>query len=206
MQGEGLILLFHSERNYRQIQMTSPDIIKEIETVQAQAELLFSAEEVDSAIDRMAQDITAKLAGKNPVVICPMVGAVVLAGMLLPKLDFPLQVDFVHVTRYQGKTSGGEITWLRKPEISLKDRCVLIVDDILDEGMTLASIVEEFKKLNAAEICTAVLADKQIGRERPFKKADFTGLTIPDRYVFGYGMDYKNYLRNAPGIYAVKGL
>jgi hypoxanthine phosphoribosyltransferase len=186
--------------------MTSPDIIKEIETVQAQAELLYSAAEVDAAINRMAQEITAKLAGKNPVVICPMVGAVVLAGMLLPKLDFPLQVDYVHVSRYQGKTSGGEITWLKHPDIDIRDRCVLVVDDILDEGMTLASMVEEFKKLNTAEIHTAVLADKQIGKERAFKKADFTGLTIPNRYVFGYGMDYKNYLRNAPGIYAVKGL
>ena len=185
--------------------MTSPDI-KEIETVLAQAELLYSASEVNAAIDRMAQEITSELSKKNPVVICLMVGAVIPVGMLLPRLDFPLQVDYVHATRYQGSTSGGEIAWVKSPEMNIKDRCVLIVDDILDEGITLASMIAECKKLNAAEIYTAVLADKNLGKPRAFEKADFTGLTIPNRYVFGYGMDYKNYLRNAPGIYAVKGL
>jgi len=186
--------------------MTTHDIIKEIETVQAEAELLFSAEEVNSAIDRMAQEITSELSDKNPVVICLMIGAVIPVGMLMPRLNFPLQIDYVHATRYQGNTSGSEIKWLKSPGMDIKDRCVLIVDDILDEGITLASMIAECKKLNAAEIYTAVLADKNLGKPRAFEKADFTGLTIPNRYVFGYGMDYKNYLRNAPGIYAVKGL
>jgi hypoxanthine phosphoribosyltransferase len=185
--------------------MTTPDI-KEIETVLAEADLLYSAAEVDIAINRMAEEITAVLADKNPVILCLMVGAVVPVGMLLPRLNFPLQIDYVHATRYQGQTSGGEMTWLKSPDIDIKDRCVLIVDDILDEGITLASIIEACKKLNAAEIYTAVLVDKKIGKTRVFQKADFTGLAIPNRYVFGYGMDYKDYLRNAPGIYAVKEL
>ena len=186
--------------------MTTPDLINEIETVLEEAEMLYSAAEVDAAIDRMAKEITAVLADKNPVILCLMVGAVIPAGMLLPRLDFPLQIDYVHATRYQGKTSGGEITWLKSPDMDIKDRCVLVVDDILDEGVTLASMIAECKKLDAAEIYTAVLVDKKIDKPRAFQKADFTGLAIPNRYVFGYGMDYKDYLRNAPGIYAVKGL
>lgn len=186
--------------------MTTPDFINEIETVLAEAELLYTAAEVDTAITRMAEEITAVLANKNPVILCLMVGAVVPVGMLMPRLNFPLQIDYVHATRYQGNTSGGAITWLKSPDIDIKDRCVLIVDDILDEGITLASMIAECKKMNAAEIYSAVLVDKKIGKTRDFQKADFTGLTIPNRYVFGYGMDYKDYLRNAPGIYAVKGL
>lgn len=172
----------------------------------AEAELLHSAADVEKALERMANEITSTLAAKNPVVLCMMTGAIVPTGILIPRLDFPLELDYVHVTRYRGNTSGSHIQWLRNPEISLEDRTVLLIDDILDEGITLTAIIEECKNLHATEIFTAVLVDKQLNRSRNLKQADFTGLTVPDRYVFGYGMDYKGYLRNAPGIYAVKGL
>ncbi len=178
--------------------------LAEIKRVQAEADLIYSVAEVDAAIDRMGQEITAVLADKNPIILCLMVGAVVPTGKLLPLLDFPLQVEYVHATRYNGETRGGTLRWIRKPEIDLHDRHVLIVDDILDEGTTLLAIIEECKNLHAKSIHTAVLVDKQLDKERRFKQADFTGLTVPDRYVFGYGMDYKEYLRNAPGIFAVK--
>ncbi len=180
--------------------------LNEIEKVFAEAELLFSSSKVEAALDRMGVEITRELAGKNPVVMCLMVGAVIPVGLLLPRLNFPLQIDYVHATRYRGATSGGEISWLKSPEMDITGRTVLIVDDILDQGLTLESIIKECKKMNAGKIYTAVLADKKIDKPRPVAKADFTGLVIPNRYVFGYGMDYKSYLRNAPGIYAVKGL
>ncbi len=178
----------------------------EIIQVQAEADLIYSYEEVEAAIKKMSQGITAVLADKNPVILCLMIGGIIPTGKLLPLLNFPLQVEYVHVSRYRGGTRGGALHWIRKPTISLQDRHVLIVDDILDEGMTLMAIVEECKNSEAKTIHTAVLADKQLDKERSFKKADFTGVTVPDRYVFGYGMDYKEYLRNAPGIYAVKDL
>ena len=180
--------------------------LAEITRIQAEADLIYSSEEVEAAIERMAAEITVELADKNPIVLCLMIGAIIPTGKLLPLLNFPLQVEYVHATRYQGETSGGELHWIRKPSISLEDRHILIIDDILDEGTTLTAIVEECKNNQTKTIHTAVLADKQLNRERTFKKADFTGLTVPNRYVFGYGMDYKEYLRNAPGIYAVKGL
>jgi len=177
---------------------------QESERVFAEARLLYSTEEIEAAIDNMALAITDELKDKNPVVLCLMIGAVIIVGKILTKLNFPLQLEYVHVTRYQGATTGGDLQWVRIPSISLKDRTVLIIDDILDEGVTLTTMIEECKKAEAAKIYTAVLADKQIKKSRALQRADFTGLTIPDRYVFGYGMDYKGYLRNAPGIYAVK--
>ena len=176
---------------------------QESEQVYAEAELLYSAAEVEAAIDNMARAITGELKNKNPVVLCLMIGAVIIVGKILTKLNFPLQLEYVHATRYQG-TTGGNMKWVRSPSVPLKNRTVLIIDDILDEGVTLTAMIEECKKAEAAKIYTAVLADKQIKKPRNLKKADFTGLTIPDHYVFGYGMDYKSYLRNAPGIYAVK--
>ena len=178
----------------------------EITRILAEADLIYSSAELEAAIEEMGREITKVLADKNPIIICLMIGGIVPTGKLLPLLHFPLQVEYVHATRYQGETNGGALHWIRKPTLSLQNRHVLIVDDILDEGTTLTAIIKECENNQAKSIHTAVLADKQLDKERSFKKADFTGVTVPNRYVFGYGMDYKEYLRNAPGIYAVKGL
>jgi len=176
----------------------------EAQQVLKEADILFTPEEVEAALNRMAIEITKTLAGKNPLVLCTMIGAAIPAGILIPKLDFPLELDYVHVTRYRGDTTGGQIEWIRKPGAEINGRTILVLDDILDEGITLSALIEECRKNGAVNIFTAVLVDKKINRSRSFSKADFTGLIVPDRYVFGYGMDYKGFLRNAPGIYAVK--
>lgn len=186
--------------------MLKQNLKSEAQQVMEEAELLHSPDDVEKALNQMATKITTTLSDKNPLILCLMIGGIVPAGILIPKLDFPLEVDYIHATRYRGETSGSDIIWLRNPDISLRDRTVLLLDDILDEGITLAEIIEECKQRGTADIYTAVLVDKQLNRPRALEKADFTGLTVPDRYVFGYGMDYKGYLRNAPGIYAVKGL
>jgi hypoxanthine phosphoribosyltransferase len=176
----------------------------EAEQTLARAEQLYSRDDVEKAMDRMAVEISEVLHDRDPLVLCLMVGAVIVTGRLLTRLDFPLQLEYIHATRYQGGTRGGSITWQRKPEANVKDRTILVIDDILDEGITLRSIVDECSAAGAHEIYTAVLADKITGKARQFPQADFTGLTVPDRYVFGYGMDYKGYLRNCAGIYAVQ--
>lgn len=180
------------------------NIKKEAELVLSEADLLYTGAEVDAAIEKMAVDISTVLCDKNPIVLCLMVGAVIPVGKLLPLLQFPLQLEYVHATRYRGDTSGGELHWIKKPGIDMNNRTVLIVDDILDEGITLTSTKQVCQSAGAGNIYTAVLVDKQIGKQRGLTSADFTGLTVPDRYVFGSGMDYKNYLRNCAGIYAVK--
>lgn len=168
------------------------------------AECLYDRAEVEAALDRMALDISYALAEANPLVITVMQGGLITAGMLLPRLAFPLQVDYLHATRYRGKTSGAELHWIVRPSHALTDRIVLLVDDIHDEGHTLEAIVEACRAAGARRVYSAVLVNKQHERKAAYR-ADFTGLEVADRYVFGYGMDYKEYLRNAPGIYAVRG-
>jgi hypoxanthine phosphoribosyltransferase len=180
------------------------DLPRHVKDVVAKATCLYSRAQVDAALDKMAKEIHAKLEDSNPVLLCVMVGALIPAGHLLTRLDFPLELDYVHATRYQSGLRGGEIHWRAEPKTQLKDRTVLILDDILDGGVTLSAVVEYCHDQGAKEIYTAVLVDKQRTREAGgLAKADFTGLVVEDRYVFGYGLDYKEYLRNASGIYAV---
>lgn len=156
---------------------------------------------MEAALDAMATGITQVLANKNPLVVCIMNGGMVPFGKLLPKLQFPLQVDYVHVTRYREKLHGGELHWIMGPHVPARGRVILLVDDILDEGTTLLAIEERFLGEGAAAVYKAVMVVKDRLRS-PDVPVEFIGLEVPNRYVFGYGMDYKGYLRNAPGIYA----
>jgi len=157
---------------------------------------------VGAALDRMAEEIRGAIAGRDAVALVVMNGGFIPAAGLLLRLDLPLCIDYLHATRYRERTSGGLIDWKRHHEVSLAGRDALVIDDILDEGLTLAAIVEHCRQEGARRVWSAVLAEKQRARAVDFT-ADFVGLTVPDRYVFGYGMDYKGYLRNARGIYAV---
>lgn len=178
-------------------------MLNEIKQVEATADLLYSETEVETAIEKMADDINLLLADRNPIVLCVMNGGVVVTGKLMTRLNFPLTVDAINASRYRNKTSGGEIKWILKPATPLKDRTVLIIDDILDEGITLKALYEYCREQGADSIYSAVLIDKKLGRKKPVI-ADFVGLETEDRYLFGYGMDYKGYLRNAAGIFACK--
>ena len=176
---------------------------QEAKAILAGAEIIHSEETVTAAVNRVAAQITEKLGESNPLVLCVMSGGVPFAGQLLMQLRFPLDFDYMHVTRYGQETSGGALSWRAAPWTSVKDRTVLILDDILDEGVTLAAIVERMKQLGAKACYTAVATDKLNGKTKPIK-ADFVALTVPDRFVFGYGMDVRGTWRNLPAIYAMK--
>lgn len=181
------------------------ELLPEVERVLEQADCIHDEHSVNAALDRMAEQITRDLGDHNPLVICVMNGGLVPAGLLLPKLDFPLKLDYLHATRYREDTSGKDLVWQHTPNHSLVDRHVLIVDDILDEGHTLEAIINYCHAQQPASLSTAVLAQKEHDRGvRP--PLEYVGLSVPDRYVFGCGMDYKGYWRNLPGIYAVKGM
>lgn len=180
-------------------------MLNEVNSVMKNADCLFTRAQVQEAIARMAKELSAQLADTNPIYMSVMNGALVVAGELLTQLHFPLQVDYLHASRYREKLSGGELQWKVEPTIPLLGRTVLIVDDILDEGDTLVKIREYCLEQGAAKVYSAVLIDKNHDRRhKALLRADVTGLEAPDRYLFGYGMDYKGYLRNAPGIYAVQ--
>jgi len=176
---------------------------EEAKKLLSEADLIHSFEAVQAAIARVAEEIRTKLSDLNPVVLCVMSGAVPFVGHLLPRLDFPLDFDYLHASRYGAQTSGNRLTWRSGPWITLKGRHVLVVDDILDEGVTLATIRERILQMGAASVHTAVFADKETGRAKPVC-ADFVGVTVPNRFVFGFGMDICGAWRNLPGIYAKK--
>ena len=167
------------------------------------ADLVCSEQEVGRAVERVAAEVTARLADANPLVLSVMGGAVVFTGRLLPLLHFPLELDYLHVTRYDGRTRGSEVRWKAGPRTDIRGRTLLVVDDILDEGDTLAAVRERLLADGAAAFFSAVFADKDIGRAKPIR-ADFVGVRLPDRYVFGFGMDINEYWRNLPAIYAMK--
>ena len=168
-----------------------------------QAELLYSSEQVQAALHQVAGQINARLADSNPLVLSVMGGAVVFSGQLLPLLDFPLDFDYVHVSRYGDERQGGAMRWQVEPRENVRGRVVLLLDDILDEGHTLSALHEKVMELGAEECYSAVFADKQLGRNKPIR-ADFVGIEVPNRFVFGYGMDIEGAWRNLPAIYAVK--
>ena len=169
----------------------------------AEAEVIHDAGAVQAALDVVAGKIRSHFADKHPLVLCVMTGGVIFCGHLLPKLDFPLDFDYLHATRYGPETQGGKISWRMAPWTPVKGRTVLVVDDILDEGVTLAAVKESLIRLGAAEVLLAVFADKLNGKTKPIH-ADFVGLTVPDRFVFGFGMDVDGAWRNLPAIHAMK--
>ena len=179
------------------------DQMRDAANVLAAADEVFNAEQVSAAFDRLARDITHDLGDCNPVVLAVMTGGVVPAVRLQCRFEFLHQLDYVHATRYRGGTHGGEIEWLARPRTPLAGRTVLIVDDILDEGATLAAIQQMCREAGAQRVCTAVLTLKLHDRRVPGVSADYVGLEVPDRYVFGAGMDYCEYLRNVNGIFAL---
>lgn len=178
-----------------------------LERIFAEADCLADAAQVAAAVSVVAGRISADLGDRLPVVLCVMRGGVVFAGQLLTQLRFPLEFDYVHATRYGNAVEGGELEWRVQPSLSLAGRHVLVVDDILDVGTTLDAIVAGCRARGAASVATAVLVEKRHDRKaRQGLKPDYAALEVPDRYVFGCGMDYQGYWRNAPGIYAVRGL
>jgi hypoxanthine phosphoribosyltransferase len=169
----------------------------------AEADLVCPEDEIQDAIDRLAREITDALDDSYPLALTVMGGAVVFAGQLLPRLNFPLECDYLHATRYGAEMAGSELNWIVEPRKSVAGRTVLVLDDILDEGLTLAAIKEKLLAQGAAACYLAVLCEKDLGRAKPVA-ADFVGVTLPNRFLFGCGMDARGAWRNLPAIYAVK--
>jgi hypoxanthine phosphoribosyltransferase len=179
--------------------------IETIKKIENESDCLCNSKQLNKALDLLAKQITEDLKDTNPLVLCVMTGGLIPTGHLLTRLSFPLQLDYIHVTRYRGETSGGELHWIQEPSISLQNRTILIIDDIFDEGITLAEIEKYCKEKGASEVYSTVLVNKVHDRKVDFKPK-YIGLDIEDRYLFGFGMDYKNYLRNTNAIHAVKGM
>nr|WP_314546470.1 hypoxanthine-guanine phosphoribosyltransferase [uncultured Massilia sp.] len=171
------------------------------------AEEIVSAEQVQAAVTNVAAVLNQRFdndeTGAFPLVLGVMGGAVVFTGSLLPQLSFPLEFDYIHVTRYGNLDKGGEVVWKVVPRQSVEGRIIIVVDDILDEGETLAHVKQRLLDMGAAEVILAVFADKDLGKEKPVT-ADIVGLTIPNQFVVGFGMDAHGYWRNLPGLWVIR--
>lgn len=168
------------------------------------AELIYDADQINAAMDEMGKQITARIGDKNPIILTVMTGALIFTGNLVLRFPFSLEMDYIHATRYRGTNRGGDLHWQVEPRINLKDRTILVVDDILDGGITMGAIMDYCQQAGAKEVLSAVLIDKKRVREPGIDfEPDFVGLTAENKYLFGYGLDYEEYLRNVPGIYAV---
>jgi len=178
---------------------------EEAKQVLKNAELIYTAEQIQNTIEQLAQKINQYFKNlPQPVIVMPIMnGGLILGGQLITRLNFSIEIDYMHATRYRNETTGSNLQWKVKPQNSLKDRVLLIIDDIFDEGHTLQSAVDYCKSENAAQVYSVVLVEKKHPRPKAKIKCDFIGMPVEDRYVFGFGMDYKGYHRNLNAIYAV---
>lgn len=170
----------------------------------ARADEVCTREQIGAALDRMAAEVSRDLDGRDPLVLVVMIGGMMPAAWLLQRLALPHQVDYVHATRYRGGTRGAaRIEWRARPRAQIAGRHVLVVDDILDEGHTLAAILEDCRARGAASVRSAVLVKKRHDRCVPGLVPDYVGVEVEDRYVFGCGMDYHEHHRQLPAVYAL---
>lgn len=170
---------------------------------------VFSYQEITEALDRLADKLNLQLKDETPLVLCVMQGGLVFSGHLIPRLQCMLEIDYIHATRYNNQTSGSDLNWKAYPAASLKGRTVLIMDDILDEGLTLQSIIRYCESQGASRVISAVLLKKKhdrcVGHDciKP-TLTDNIALTVEDEYVFGFGMDYNGQYRQLHSIYALE--
>jgi len=177
--------------------------VDELQAVLSRANLIYSAEQVATAINTMADQLNQRLKDSQPLLLCVMNGGLVFTGHLLTRLSCFPQVDYIHATRYRNETSGSTLDWRAYPQNDLKGRTVIILDDILDEGITLKKVIDYCNAQGAKEVVSAVLVKKIHDRCVDGLECDYVGLEVADRYVFGFGMDYKSQLRHLNGIYAL---
>ena len=173
----------------------------------AVSEVIVPRAQIDRAIADMAVHIARDYAGEVPVYLTIMHGALPFAGQLALELGahgVDLTFDYLHATRYRGQINGGDLVWKHRPATALYGRRVLLVDDILDEGYTLQAVRKWCLEQGATDVRIAAMTVKRHGRTIDGVRADYAGLDVPDRYVFGFGMDYHEQGRNLPDIYALK--
>ncbi len=185
-------------------QIPELDNALEPQQVLQRAELIFDTADIDSAIDKLAQRLTERLGNTAPLVLCVMQGGLMFTGKIMSLLPLAAEFDYIHATRYGNHTTGDAIEWLAYPKKKLENRTVLILDDILDEGYTLAAIEQYCRDQGADDVISAVLLQKKHDRVKSGMRCDFVALDVDDRYVFGYGMDYKGKLRHLDKIYALQ--
>ncbi len=167
------------------------------------AQIVYRSDQIQQALDSLATRLNTALDGEQVVALCVMNGGLIFSGQLLPRLSFDILIDYCHATRYRNTIRGNALQWLSRPQLNLKRQTVLILDDILDEGVTLQAIRDYCRQQGAARVLSAVLLEKQHQRRIDGVSTDFSALGVTDHYVFGFGMDYQGKYRNLDAIYSL---
>lgn len=167
------------------------------------AELICSAATLDTAIADIAQQITKDYRDKNPLLVCVLTGGLHFTALLSRYLDFPWELDYLNASRYGDQTTGNELEWFTYPKTSLVGRHVILLDDIFDEGITLETLHDYAINAAASSVTSAVMTSKNHSRKPVNYRPNYSGIDLPNRYVFGCGLDYKGYWRGLPDIYAL---
>lgn len=174
-----------------------------IERLPADAHVIFTAVEIDAIISRMAREISADLSGSNPIIMPVLLGGAFTAIRLMQHFEFPYEMDTVRIARYGNDLRGGQVHWFARPCLELDGRNILLVDDVLDRGITLQAVQHELKRMNAASVSTAVLIRKTLDAKAERPAVDYVGADAPNEFLFGCGMDLEGRWRGLPGLYAV---
>ncbi|MCL6599348.1 hypoxanthine phosphoribosyltransferase [Alicyclobacillus macrosporangiidus] len=166
--------------------------------------VLFSEEEILACVDRMGQQLSADYDGKNPLFICVLKGAVLFMADLVKRVTIPLEMDFMATSSYGAASkSSGVVRILKDLERPVEGRHVVIVEDIIDTGLTLAYLKEVLLHRRAASVKVAALFDKPEGRKLEIE-ADYRGFVVPNEFIVGYGLDYAERYRNLPYVGVLK--
>jgi len=167
-------------------------------------EVLFDREEVMARVKELGQEITNDYQGKDLLVIGILKGAFIFMADLVREIDLPLEIDFMDVSSYGVSTvSSGEVRIIKDLDYSIKEKDVLIIEDIVDTGLTLHYIKEILKKRGPRSIKICCLLDKP-SRRRAEIIPEYVGFTIPDKFIVGYGLDYAEQYRNYPAVCVLK--
>ncbi len=177
---------------------------KDLIDAKKNATVIITKNEIEDALLRLAEQLNADYHDKNPIFLVVLNGGLIFSGQLLPKIKVLCQLDYCHATRYRGNLQGADIQWKAKPQMDLSQRHIIIVDDILDEGHTLQAISEYCFAKHAKSVKSLILVEKKHQRKAyNNQKPDYCELTVPDEYVFGFGMDYAHHWRNSNDIYSL---
>jgi hypoxanthine phosphoribosyltransferase len=165
--------------------------------------LLFTGDEIAATVKRLAAEITRDYHDKHPILIGILKGSFMFLADLVRRLDFPLEVEFIRLSSYGGGKSPGKIKLVQGAQTKIKDRHVLVIEDIVDTGLSIAFVLDYLGKKSPASLKLCTLTDKP-SRRKVTVNIDYLGLTVPNKFIVGYGIDWNERFRYLPGIYAIE--
>ncbi|QZY56259.1 hypoxanthine phosphoribosyltransferase [Crassaminicella profunda] len=165
-------------------------------------ELLFSREDIQNRVKELGKQIAKDYEGKKILAVSLLKGSFIFAADLVREIDAPVRIEFMTTSSYgHGEETSGHVKVVHDLNMDLKDYDVLVIDDIADTGLTMEFVLEHLKAKNPASIKCCVLLDKP-SRRKTELEADYVGFTIPDKFIVGYGLNYGDYYRNVPYVFA----